>query len=443
MKYIFSCLLIINLCLIYSQAQDSSNVKVWSLNDCIEYAHAHNLHIKRQELQAEMAEEDLLQSKLQILPDINGSAYRTYSFGHQIDPTTNDFISDRTINDAFGIQSNVDLFTGLVNYNSIKKNELEMLAAIQNVEKEKVNISLEIAKAYLQILFNKELQQVANNQREVIELQVGRTEKLVQSGNAAKGDLLEMQAQLAAEDLNVTNALNNLKLSYLNLAQILDLEEPELFDVKFPDSVEVNTLAAIVDVDVVYQDAVTYLPHIKQASLNLDASEYDLKIQKGQLSPTVFLSGDWMSRYSDKDTLGYSDQFENYASKSFSFGVRVPIFNKGQKMNNISRAKIGVLDAEARYDQTHQQLLKEIQQAHNDAVSAADKYKSSSQAVESYSEAFKYTEKKFEVGIVNSVEYNISKNNYIKAQSELVQAKYQYIFSIKILDFYRGIPLSL
>lgn len=424
--------------------------QIWSLSDCIEYAHANNLQIKQQELNAQVSEGDLFTSKMRLLPNLNGSVGRNYNFGRQVDPITNDFNAENTISDYYGVDASIDLFRGLQTLNAIRANENNMLARIQDVEKEKVNISLQIATAYLTILFSQEILDVAQSQREITALQVERTDKLVQAGNAARGDLLEIVAQQAAEDLNVTTSRNELNLSYLNLTQILDLDSVGNFDIYAPDTIEPDFGVEIMSVHDVYLEALTYLPHIKSAEYDLLASKNYLSMQKGMRSPTLSLSGAWRTGYSDNfvlpgetETMNYMDQLDVNNNKSFGLSLRVPIFNRWYVENSISTAQIGVLNSENTLDLTKQQLYKEIQQAYNDAVSAKEKYKSALEAVNSYREAFGYTEHKFTVGIVNSVEYNIAKNNYIKAESDLLQSKYEYIFSLKILDFYRGVPLSL
>lgn len=431
-------------------ALPSFSQKPWSLEDCIEYAHANNLQIKRTQLQAEIADNNFFQSKMYVLPDLNAGASRSYNYGRQVDPTTNDFISTNTYGDNYGINSSMNLFNGLQLYNNIKRAQFDMLASIQNVEKEKIEITFEIASAYLNILYQQELLEASKSQKEVTHLQVDRTQKLVEAGSAARGDLLEIQAQLASEVLNVTNNQNAVNLAYLNLTQILDLDSVGGFEIIFPDTVQPDLLTPIITPNVVYTEALTYLPHIKSSEYDLESYRRNLAIQKGKRSPQLYLSGRWNTRYSSNfydessgELYSYADQLDGNSNKSFTLGISVPIFNNWQVNNNISNAKIQVMDAEHSLDQVKQQLYKNIQQAYNDAISAREKYNSANEAVNSYKESFNYTEQKYNVGIVNSVEYNIAKNNYIRAESELLQAKYEYIFGLKILDFYRGIPITL
>jgi outer membrane protein len=414
----------------------------WTLQDCINYAHANNIQVKRQELQADMSKNNYFQSKMNIFPSVNAGIDRNYSFGRHL--TENVITENNSTTDGYGINANMDLFNGLQNYNTIRMNEYSMLSKLQDVEKEKIQLTINIATAYLDILFKKELLQINISQVGITALQVDRTEKLVNAGNAAKGDLLVIQAQLANEKLNVTNAQNDLKLTYLNLTQYLDLDSVAGFEIVFQDTVNLNFLSQITPVLEIYNEAVKLLPQIKSAEYQLNSLEKNLSVQKGKLSPVIYARSSYGTSYiSTIPGQNYSKQLDLNANQTFGIGVSIPIFNKWQVKNNISNAKIQVEDAGYQLSQIKQQLYKEIQQAHNDAVSSREKYNSAVDAVNSNKEFFKYTEQKYNVGLVNSVEFNIAKNNLIKAESDLLQAKYQYIFAVKVLDFYVGKPISL
>ncbi len=419
----------------------------WTLSDCIEYAHLNNLQVKRQELQVEMAEHNLFKTYMNILPNLNGSISGGYSYGQQFIQSEGIIIDNNISSASFGVNSYMNVFNGLQTYNNIKKGNYEVLASIQNVEKEKIELTLSIVSAYMNILLKKELMEVNRSQKEVTEMQVDRTSKLEQAGSAARGDLLEIQAQMAAEQLNVTNAMNELNLAYLNLTQLLDLDSVSGFEIVVPDTIQPDLDAYITSAVTVYEDALTFLPHIKNAEYQVNSYKYELKIQQGRRSPQLYLNGRWGTNYTSyaKDELGlsFSDQFDIYSQTYFGAGISIPVFNNWDVNNAISNAKVQLYDAQFSLDQVKQQLYKEVQQAYNNAVSAREKYKSAIEAVNSYRESFHYTEQKFNVGIVNSVEYNIAKNNFIKAESELLQAKYEYDIALKIHDYYRGIPITL
>ncbi|MBN2349709.1 MAG: TolC family protein [Bacteroidales bacterium] len=422
----------------------------WTIEQCIEYALQNNIQIKRQELATEVSAKDLQQSKYQILPDLNGSIEHQFSSGRSLNTETYEWEMSDKEQGSLGIGSSLNIFNGLQNYNTIQRNKYNFLASKANFEKAKNDISLQIASAYLRILFDKEILNVAEQQLMVVNQQVERTSKLVEVGNVAKGELLRIKAQAANERVNKTNAENSLDISYLNLTQILDLDSAEGFEVYIPEIITPGQYE-IPSVAVIYQEGLQQLPQITSAEYNVKAAEKDLAISKGMLSPRLSLSGYYTTRY----TLGimdptnilndwtFRDQLRDNQYKQVSISLDIPIFNKMAINTNIQKTRIALSDANFQLSLAQQQLYKEIQQARLDAIAALDKFESSQEAVNSNEEAYKYAEQKFNVGLFNTLEYNQAKNDLISAQSELLKAKYEYIFSIKILDFYRGIPIGL
>ncbi len=449
--------------------------KIWTLEECIQYAHQNNLQIKRQELTARISKNNFNLSKFEVLPNLNIGGSRNMNFGRSVDPFTNEFITENTQADNYYAQSGLNLFNGLQTYNAIQAYKYQFLQNSEEVSKAKNDITLQIALAYLQILFNKELMEVAISQYDVTLLQIEKTKKMVEVGNIAVGELYKMEAQAASENLIVTNAKNSLKLAYLDLTQLLDLDSAEGFDIVVPVGLEINVNDELEDVSTIYHTATGFLPQIKSAEYQLKGNERYLAIQQGKRSPQISLRGTYYTGYSDARskidinsisdrTVGYvggdlnqpvtlpslgttdypyTEQIKDNAYKSLSLSISIPIFNNRQTETNISNAKISVMDSKLELDQTKQVLYKEIQQAHADAVAALEKYKSGIEAVKSNEEAFNYTQQKFDVGLINYVDYNISKNELLKANSELLQAKYEYIFKIKILDFYMGKQIML
>jgi outer membrane protein len=240
-------------------------------------------------------------------------------------------------------------------------------------------------------------------------------------------------------------------MTYLDLTQYLDLESAGGFDIVVPENLAVELLTAPPDVETIYGKALDRMPQIRSAEYELKSAEKDLSKAWGQVSPTLGLNGGLYSYYSAlaMDPLNptadypYVDQMKDYFNKQFGIGVTVPLFNRLQVKNSISNAKLGVQNTRLALDQTKLALYKEIQQAHADALAAMEEYVSSKEAVRSNQEAFKYAQQKLEVGLMNSVDFNVTKNNLVTAESALIQAKYKYIFRLKILDFYMGNPIVL
>jgi outer membrane protein len=437
-KKLFIGLLLTVACSSFVSAQ-----KEWSLEECITYALDKNIQIKRQELVSDIRNEQLKQSYFQVLPNLNSGWSHNYKFGKSENTSTHSWVNNNFQNGSMYVSSELVLFNGLQNLNTIKQYRLNMLKSMEDLNKARNDVSLYVATAYLDILFNMELLEIAKAQLVVTNLQVDKTQKMVDVGNKAKGDLLQIQAQAANENYAVVNAENNLHTSLITLAQLLEIDSVNTFVIRKPDIIGIEAANVLLTVDSIYGDAVVNLPQIKSAEYNLGSYQKGVNLAYGQLSPYVSLSGSVSSWYNETDPDNYSKQIDNNLAKQLSFGVTIPIFNRMTVKRNISVAKLQVRDAEYNLFQEKKTLYKEIQQAHAAALAALAQYNSATEAVASNEESFKYTQQKYDVGLENIVNYNLAKNNLIKAKSDQLQAKYNYIFKTKILDFYRGKQITL
>jgi outer membrane protein len=435
-------------------AQDKPVInKKWSLVDCISYALENNVQIKRQAIIAKISGNNYNQAKLNVLPSLGAQFNHTLSYGRSIDIATNQFLDQNNYSGSAGAGADFIVFSGFKNVNSILRQKYALSANELLVDKAKDDIVLNIASAYLQILFSQELLQVAKSQLEVTQLQVEKTKKLVEVGNKAMGDLMQIQAQASTEKSNVTTANNNLNFSYLNLGQLLDMDSVTGFDIVVPENLQVDQNGILQSVDNVFNLAENARPNVKLAEFSAKMSEKDLLVAKGSRLPTLSVNGQVYTYYSQAliaaiPSTAYpgrsiSDQFKGNISKQIGLTLNIPIFNRYSIETNIANSKLNLLDAEFKVRQAKLDLYKAIQQAHQDAVGAFDKYQSSVESVKSNQEAFSYAEQKFNVGMVSSVDYNVAKNNLTKAKSDLVQAKYEFIFKSRILDFYMGNDIKL
>ncbi len=426
--------------------------KVWTLEECIKHAHEHNLQVKRGQLMSRTAENNYTQAWAQVLPNANIGANYTYNLGRALNTADYIWINQNFFDGSVGFESNLNLFNGLSTYNSIQQSRYTLLSQIEGVKGLKNDITIQIAGAYLQILLNVELLKIAQEQMKVTQLQVEKNEKLVEVGNLSRGDLYEIQAQLAREKSAVTSARNELDISYLTLAQYMDLEIRNFdeFEILIPELgiEDANTLRPV---DSVYSDALVVLPRVKAAEYNLLSYEKGLKAEIGNAFPSLsfrYAIGSFYNELSHDpqapdETYAWINQLTDKRRQLLTFGISIPVFNRLYVQNRISNAKVGVMDAQVALDQTKQTLYKTIQQAYADARAALDNFDSNMEAVKSAQEAFDYNEQKYNVGMVSSVDYNVAKNNLTKAQSDLLQAKYLYIFDTKILDFWAGRPITL
>jgi outer membrane protein len=393
------------------------------------------------------------------LPNLNAGLNQRLAFGRALDETTYGYTENRrTFQSTVNVASAVTVFQGLQQRNTIQQNEFNLLASLQDLEKLRNDISMLLASGYLQILFNMELLEVAQIQHETTLQQVERTSKLVEAGSLARGSLFEIQAQAASEELNVIEAQNALDISYLTLTQMLDLDSVGNFQIEIPEFGDVARDPIELTVEEVYQEGLGVLPRIRSAELQVRSAEKGLSIAQGGRSPSLILSGAYGTGYSDFNQLlvgrdpennpiwddyPFWDQMNDNRNIYFQLGLNIPIFNKTMVSTNISNAKLNVLNNKLALETAQMDLYKNIQQAYADAKAARRKYLATETALVSMEESFKYTEEKYEVGLVNAVDYNIEKTRLTNTQSDLLQAKYDYIFKMKVLDFYRGIPIRL
>jgi outer membrane protein len=283
----------------------------------------------------------------------------------------------------------------------------------------------------------------------ITQLQIDRTGKLVDAGSLAKGSLLEIEAQFAREELDVVNAQNRVQLAYLNLYQFLELPSTESFKIEKPMLPEIGANMTMLNTMDVFKNAVEIRPAVKSAEFKLESARKQLLIAKGNLLPTLSLGGNYYNFYNNKYTdflknkIVFKDQLKSNERYGFGLTLNIPIFNRYQAQTQVKNSQIQLENTELQLQSTKNLLRKDIEQAYTNALAAFKRYVANQKAVVSSKEAFRYTEEKFNVGMINSVEYNQTKNNLTKAQSDLLQAKYEYIFRTKILDFYNGQAIEL
>lgn len=427
-----------------ARAQES-----WSLLKCIDYALKNNIQIKQQVLNTQYYNNQLNQAKYNRLPNLNAGAQNQMSFGRTLgaDNTYLDINSNST---SASLNANVTLWNGFTLKNAVKQADMDLRATLEDLQKAKDDIMLNIAASYLEILFAEELLTVAEDLQKITQLQIDRTGKLVEAGSLAKGSLLEIEAQNAREELNVVNAQNRVQLAYLSLYQLLELPSTESFKIEKPTLPEVGANLSLMNSMDIFKNAVQLKPSVKSAQFKLESAKQQLSIAKGNMLPSLTFGGNYYNFYNNKymnyqtgSKIALSDQLKSNERYGFGFTLNIPIFNRYQARTGVNNSQIQVENTELQLQSTKNLLRKDIEQAYTNAIAAFKRYVANQKAVVSTQEAFRYTEEKFNVGMVNSVEYNQSKNNLSAAKSDLLQAKYEYIFRTKILDFYSGRTIEL
>jgi outer membrane protein len=448
--------------------------QAWNLQQCIDYALKNNPTIKQNALNADINQVSYNQSKAAILPSLNAGGNHTYNMGQTIDRYTNKFANATVLSENFYAQAQVTLWSGLQQYNNVKKNQYAYLSSRENYEQQKNDLALNVASSFLQVVYNTELLKVADNQVKISQQQLDRTQKLADAGAAAMSSVYDIKAQLATDQYSYVTAQNNYNLSLLSLKQLLYLDSLNSFSIEKPAfELSAADLAAYQPSDI-YQTALKTQHKIKSAEFNLMSSEKNLSYAKGRISPSLSFAGTLGTGYSGLDqrvvststsyqAIGatasgelvyvpsvnavtektpWSTQLGNNLNKSLAFTLNIPLFNGLSTYANVQTAKLQMLSNRYGYDIAKQQLYKTIVQAYTDAQGALNKYASAKVAYETSVQSFNYAEQKFNAGVLNSFDFNNSKNRTLKTETDMLNAKYDFIFKLKVLDYYQGKPLT-
>lgn len=433
-----------------------AQTKKWTLQECVNYAIQNNISIKQSELDAKTT---LIDKKVAIgnfLPSLNVNASHSWNIGLNQDITTGLLRNQTTQFTSAGATVGVDIYKGLQNQNTLRRANLSIVAAKYQLLKMQEDVALNVANAFLQILFNKENLKVQQEQLGINQKQYERSEALVKAGSIPRGDLLDIKATVAQNNQNVVLAENVLLISKLSLAQLLQLKEFDNFDVLDETEIANNASILIETPAIIYDKAKESRTELKIARTNLEISEKNVAIAKGGFLPTLqgFYSFNSRVAYSDRpvfDATGnivgtrnpdpFFDQFVNNKGQSFGLQLSIPVFNGFSVKNNVARSQVNLEKSKITVEQQDLDLQRNVYTAFADAKGALKSYESAITALEARQNAVDFAKERFNVGLMNSFDYNQAQTLLANAQSEVLRTKYDYIFKIKILEFYFGIPL--
>ncbi|MBR1932136.1 MAG: TolC family protein [Prevotella sp.] len=425
---------------IYHLSFSGAAAQSWTLPQCISYALEHNISVKQVENQVRQQEVQLSTSKNQRLPDLSASAGQNFSFGRGL-TAQNTYTNTNTSSTSFSVGTSVPIFTGFRIPNTIKLNQLNLQAMTAELEKARNDIRMQVAQAYVQILYNMEISDVAHRQIAIDSAQVFRLQALLDVGRASEAELSQQKASMAQSQLTATQADNNLQLALLALSQLLELESPEGFSVVRPDTQSHPEPLAIPAPETIFAEALATKPEVRSQSLRLQAAETSISLARAGYMPTLSFSAGMGSNY--YTTSGFTadpfgTQLKNNFSQYLGLNLSIPIFDRFSTRNSIRSAKMDRENQLLQLDNTKKNLYKEIQQAYYNTVAAQQKLKSSEQAQQSAADAFRVVTAKYEQGRATSTEFNESKNNYLRTESDLTQARYEYLYQQALIQFYRG-----
>ena len=424
----------------------------WSLEACINYAYANNLQLKQKMEEQEARKVELHTSKHSWLPAVNANMGQSFQFGRSTSKS-GVIVDQNAANTTFNINLDMPIFDGFKIPNDIAARKLDLQAAIESLNKAKEDLAVNIASYYLQVLYNKELQRVAQLQVDLDREQVNKTEAMVNAGKVPLSQLYDIKAQLARDEVTLTEATNNVQLALLDLAQSLELERSDRsFDVVTPqitDAVAEN-MSSILPTETIFDQAVTFKPQIKEQEYLLESQKRMLKVAQAGYYPKLNFGASYSNGYYHTsmggefaDTRSFGDQLKQNGQKIVGFSLSIPLFNRFQVRNSVRSARIGINNQQLLLENSKKTLYKEIQQAYYNATAAQEKYTASDKSVASSREAFSYAQERYAAGKSTVFEFNEAKTKYAQSLAEQAQAKFDFIFRAKILDFYRGTPLKL
>ena len=419
--------------------------QAWTLKKCIDYAIEHNLTIKQQEASAEQSKIELSTAKNSRLPDLNGSASHSFSFGRSLQ-ADNTYNSINTQNTGFSLSTSVPLFTGLQIPNNIALSKLNLQAALEDLNAAKENVSIQVASSYLQVLFNDELARVAHEQVDLSREMLVQREAYFRNGKASESELYEAKSRVAQDELSAVQADNDYQLALLDLSQLLELPSPDGFAIVSPQTDAVENLGTPLPPAEIYADALLIKPVIKAAQYRLEGAQKSIRIAQSAYYPQLSLGAGLSTNYykmSGMDNAGFGSQLRDNFSQYVGLTLSIPIFNRLATRNRVRSARIQQTTLGWQLEDNKKTLYKEIQQAYYNTLSAQTQYTSSRTAAEAAKASFDLMKERYLNGKANATEFNESRTAWMRAVSDQLQAKYNYIFRFKILDFYRGVPLEL
>lgn len=420
--------------------------KLWTLNDCIQYAKANNLSIKESEIDLQAANINKIKAKMNFLPSVNGNVAYNFNTGKNINPVTNQYENTIFQSASGGIGASVSLFEGLQNWRKLKQAELNVIASHYKLDKMKDDIILMIIKAYGDVLSNKEQIKNLKTQLQISKENLERTRELIASGSLPKGDIYEAESQLLTQEQQIIATESALFIARMGLAQILLLKNYEDFDIDDAQFEQPSDKILTETPETIYQRAKETMSDVKIAENTVLLAKNALKIAQSSYSPRLSFQWGYNSRWSKNNnnnflqsTTDFWQQINDNKGMNAGFSLNIPIFNGFAISNEVKTQRLNVMKAEFAKEQTELTTQKNIYQAYNDAANAKKLYEATEKTAQAKQQAFSYAQERHNVGLMNTFDFSQAKYQYENAQNDYVKAKYNYIFKIKVLEYYFGV----
>lgn len=416
----------------------------WTLDQCIEYAIENNIQVRQSDLNAQNNDVELNKAVSNRLPGVSASASQGWSFGRSI-TADNTYANTNTASTSFSIGADMTLFAGGRINGNIKMAELSLEAAKSDLERIKDDIRVQVAQAFIQIVYNRSILDVARNQVTIDSMQVERLTAMAAIGKASSAEVSSQNATLAQSRLSVTQAQNNLSLSILTLTQLLELPSPDGFDIVQPETDNLE-LSIPDSPEAIYAQALDIKPAVKSEEIRLEQAGKNIQVAKSGYLPSLSLSASAGTNYYSSSNLksdAFGTQIKNNFGPHIGLNLNIPIFSRNSNRNNVRSAKLGQMNQQMQLDNVKKTLYKEIQQAYYNAVASKSRYESSELVQTSAQESFDLVQAKYEGGKASITEFNESKNRLVSAQADLLKYRYEYLFNTALLEFYRNSSFEL
>lgn len=441
------------LLLLFAVSLSNAQMRKWTLEECVTYAVEHNITIEQYELDLENAKVDKSDALGNLLPSLNGQMSASSNTGFSINPTNNLPTNSTAFNVNAGLSSNVTLFDGLRNIHQLNRAKMNAISNQYRLDNLKDDIRLNVANAYLMVLSSKEQLKTFKAQYAITEQDLKKTKELVESGVLPRGDLLEIEATAANQQQQIVNGEGSVLIARVNLAQLLQITDYENFDIAEEEFAIPPSDILKNSPKVIFDKALTFRNDIKFSKSNVDLAEQDLKIAKGAYLPTLGAFFQYGSRYSDVTqipdgnggvyTPNFTDQMWIFDGISYGAQLNVPIFNGWSTRNNVKRSKISLEKAKLQFEQTKLDLENSIQQAYVDVGTFEKAYEAALKTLEARTLAYDYAKERYDNGLMNAFDFGQAQARVDNARADVIRTKYDYIFRLKILEFYFGLPIAL
>ena len=418
-----------------------AQAKKWTLEECVAYALDNNISIQQSELDLKVSDVLKMEALGRFLPDISGTANYGINTGANINPATNQFENQSFRSASANINTGILLFNGLANWKNLQRAKINKLANTYKLDKMKDDIALSVANAYLQILFNKEQVKVLVNQNKITKENIKRTKELIDAGTVPAGDIFELQATDASQEQQIVNAQNTLLISKLGLAQTLLLKDYANFDIAVEAMDIPATQILFQTPEAIAIKARDVVKDIKIAATNYEEAQKSVSLVKSDYLPRISGFVGYNTRWSQSIPIGFVDQLSLFDGTNVGVQLSVPILNGFATRGNVQRTKISAERSKLLLDQAELDLERTVFQAYNDVLNAQKSYEAAVKTAEARKLAQNFSKERFDVGLLNSFDYSQALLTYENAQSEVIRTKYDYIFRIKLLEFYFGIPI--